>query len=173
MTRVCVCVCVCVEACKSQPDSGPCFGMLQRYHYNSSIMACQMFTYGGCMGNQNNFVTEKECLQSCRTEGECVCVCGQWPALNASVCGVVLLHTLYLVPQPPAGCPWTLVPVKCSQTCGPSTQPRGSVCPSNMEAARATAINSIARRSVRSTAALWWEMVGTHTLHQKIAWFFH
>ncbi|XP_016141492.1 protein AMBP [Sinocyclocheilus grahami] len=65
------CVCVCVEACKSQPDSGPCFGMLQRYHYNSSIMACQMFTYGGCMGNQNNFVTEKECLQSCRTEAAC------------------------------------------------------------------------------------------------------
>uniref|UniRef100_A0A671PAL6 Protein AMBP n=1 Tax=Sinocyclocheilus anshuiensis TaxID=1608454 RepID=A0A671PAL6_9TELE len=59
------------EACKSQPDSGPCFGMLQRYHYNSSIMACQMFTYGGCMGNQNNFVTEKECLQSCRTEAAC------------------------------------------------------------------------------------------------------
>ena len=22
------------------------------------------------MGNQNNFVTERECLQSCRTEGE-------------------------------------------------------------------------------------------------------
>ncbi|XP_050976855.1 protein AMBP [Labeo rohita] len=59
------------EACKSQPDSGPCFGMLQRYHYNSSIMACQMFTFGGCMGNQNNFVTEKECLQSCRTEAAC------------------------------------------------------------------------------------------------------
>ncbi|XP_042588179.1 protein AMBP-like [Cyprinus carpio] len=59
------------EVCKSQPDSGPCFGSLQRYHYNSSIMACQMFNYGGCMGNQNNFVTEKECLQSCRTDAAC------------------------------------------------------------------------------------------------------
>ncbi|XP_056094942.1 protein AMBP [Rhinichthys klamathensis goyatoka] len=59
------------EACKSEPDSGPCFGMMQRFHYNSSIMTCQMFTYGGCMGNQNNFVTEKECLQSCRTEAAC------------------------------------------------------------------------------------------------------
>ncbi|XP_067288681.1 protein AMBP-like [Pseudorasbora parva] len=59
------------EACKSEPDSGPCFGMLQRFHYNSSIMTCETFTYGGCLGNQNNFVTEKECLQSCRTEAAC------------------------------------------------------------------------------------------------------
>ncbi|XP_051541640.1 protein AMBP-like [Myxocyprinus asiaticus] len=59
------------EACTAQPDSGPCFGMIQRYYYNSSIMTCQVFTFGGCMGNQNNFVTEKECLQSCRTEAAC------------------------------------------------------------------------------------------------------
>ncbi|XP_065146445.1 protein AMBP [Paramisgurnus dabryanus] len=59
------------EACKAQVDSGPCFGMIQRYHYNSSIMTCQPFTYGGCMGNQNNFVSEKECLQTCRTEAAC------------------------------------------------------------------------------------------------------
>lgn len=59
------------DACKSEPDSGPCFGMLTRFHYNSSIMSCQMFTFGGCMGNQNNFPTEKDCLQSCRTEAAC------------------------------------------------------------------------------------------------------
>ncbi|XP_067288679.1 papilin-like isoform X2 [Pseudorasbora parva] len=59
------------EACKAKPDSGPCFGRLQRFHYNSSVMACETFTYGGCMGNQNNFVTEKKCLQSCRTEAAC------------------------------------------------------------------------------------------------------
>lgn len=34
-------------------------------------MTCQMFQYGGCLGNQNNFHTEKECLQSCRTEAAC------------------------------------------------------------------------------------------------------
>ncbi|KAA0703785.1 Protein AMBP [Triplophysa tibetana] len=57
------------EACKAPVDSGPCFGKFQRYFYNSSIMSCQMFTYGGCKGNHNNFMTQKECLQSCRTEG--------------------------------------------------------------------------------------------------------
>ncbi|CAM4663608.1 unnamed protein product [Leuciscus chuanchicus] len=59
------------EACKSKPDSGPCFGMMERFYYNSSIMTCQTFTYGGCKGNQNNFVTKKECLESCRTEAAC------------------------------------------------------------------------------------------------------
>ncbi|XP_062869785.1 protein AMBP [Trichomycterus rosablanca] len=59
------------DSCTAEPDSGPCFGMFQRYHYNSSIMTCQTFVYGGCMGNQNNFNSEKECLQSCRTEAAC------------------------------------------------------------------------------------------------------
>ncbi|KAK3521502.1 hypothetical protein QTP70_007973 [Hemibagrus guttatus] len=56
------------DSCKGAPDPGPCFGIHHRYHYNSSIMTCQRFDYGGCMGNQNNFLTEKECLQTCRTE---------------------------------------------------------------------------------------------------------
>ncbi|XP_028273062.1 protein AMBP [Parambassis ranga] len=59
------------EACKAAPDTGPCFGMHQRYFYNSSSMSCQLFQYGGCMGNQNNFENERECLQRCRTEAVC------------------------------------------------------------------------------------------------------
>ncbi|XP_029299861.1 protein AMBP-like [Cottoperca gobio] len=59
------------EACKAAPDTGPCFGMHQRYYYNSSSMSCELFKYGGCMGNQNNFENERECLQRCRTEAVC------------------------------------------------------------------------------------------------------
>ncbi|XP_026863607.2 protein AMBP [Electrophorus electricus] len=59
------------ESCTAKQDTGPCFGMFQRFSYNSSLMACQQFVYGGCMGNQNNFETEKECLQTCRTEAAC------------------------------------------------------------------------------------------------------
>lgn len=33
-------------------------------------MACETFLYGGCLGNGNNFYSEKGCLQACRTEGE-------------------------------------------------------------------------------------------------------
>uniref|UniRef100_A0A8C5JRT5 BPTI/Kunitz inhibitor domain-containing protein n=1 Tax=Junco hyemalis TaxID=40217 RepID=A0A8C5JRT5_JUNHY len=42
----------------------PC-GMLSRFFYNSSSMACETFHYGGCLGNGNNFYSEKECLQYC------------------------------------------------------------------------------------------------------------
>lgn len=58
------------EACKAAPDTGPCFGSFQNYFYNSSSMSCELFSYGGCLGNQNNFKDERDCLQRCRTEGE-------------------------------------------------------------------------------------------------------
>lgn len=45
--------------------------MFKRYFYNGTSMACETFYYGGCMGNGNNFPSEKECLQTCRTVGEC------------------------------------------------------------------------------------------------------
>ncbi|AWP15121.1 putative protein AMBP-like [Scophthalmus maximus] len=59
------------EACKAAPDTGPCFGSVQRFYYNSSSMSCELFHYGGCLGNQNNFLSERECLQSCRSEAVC------------------------------------------------------------------------------------------------------
>ncbi|XP_037340533.2 protein AMBP-like [Pungitius pungitius] len=59
------------ESCKAAPDTGPCFGMLQRYYYNSTSMSCELFKYGGCLGNQNNFENERACLQRCRTEAVC------------------------------------------------------------------------------------------------------
>ncbi|KAJ3605486.1 hypothetical protein NHX12_027532, partial [Muraenolepis orangiensis] len=61
-------------------DTGKCLGtagvaakedFVPRYFYNTSSMSCHEFQYGGCMGNQNNFVAEKECLQRCRTEAAC------------------------------------------------------------------------------------------------------
>uniref|UniRef100_A0A8C9XAX4 BPTI/Kunitz inhibitor domain-containing protein n=1 Tax=Sander lucioperca TaxID=283035 RepID=A0A8C9XAX4_SANLU len=51
--------------------NGPtCLGNFPRYFYNSSSTSCQLFTYGGCGGNFNNFETEKECMQRCHTECE-------------------------------------------------------------------------------------------------------
>lgn len=44
--------------------------MVTRFFYNGSSMACETFQYGGCLGNGNNFASEKECLQTCRTVGE-------------------------------------------------------------------------------------------------------
>uniref|UniRef100_A0A8B9DT39 Protein AMBP n=1 Tax=Anser cygnoides TaxID=8845 RepID=A0A8B9DT39_ANSCY len=58
------------DACRLSRDPGPCSGMLSRFFYNVSSMACETFLYGGCLGNGNNFYSEKGCLQACRTEGE-------------------------------------------------------------------------------------------------------
>uniref|UniRef100_A0A8B9NN72 Protein AMBP n=1 Tax=Accipiter nisus TaxID=211598 RepID=A0A8B9NN72_9AVES len=59
------------DSCRLSQDSGPCSGMVSRFFYNSSSMACETFLYGGCLGNGNNFYSEKECLQACRTEAAC------------------------------------------------------------------------------------------------------
>ncbi|KAM8934346.1 protein AMBP [Pelodytes ibericus] len=59
------------DSCRLSTESGPCLGMIIRYFYNTSSMACETFQYGGCLGNSNNFPSEKECLQTCRTEAAC------------------------------------------------------------------------------------------------------
>ncbi|XP_068918766.1 protein AMBP [Petaurus breviceps papuanus] len=59
------------DFCHLKQDVGPCLGMKSRYFYNVSSMACELFHYGGCLGNGNNFHSEKECLQTCRTEAAC------------------------------------------------------------------------------------------------------
>ncbi|XP_047686962.1 kinesin-like protein KIF12 isoform X4 [Prionailurus viverrinus] len=59
------------DACQLGHAEGPCLGMVTRYFYNGSSMACETFQYGGCLGNGNNFASEKECLQTCRTVAAC------------------------------------------------------------------------------------------------------
>uniref|UniRef100_A0A8C8E6F2 BPTI/Kunitz inhibitor domain-containing protein n=1 Tax=Otus sunia TaxID=257818 RepID=A0A8C8E6F2_9STRI len=61
------------DSCRLSRDPGPCSGMLSRFFYNSSSMACETFLYGGCLGNGNNFYSEKECLQYCGAPPFCIC----------------------------------------------------------------------------------------------------
>ncbi|CAM5095124.1 unnamed protein product [Natator depressus] len=51
--------------CQLSPDTGPCKAWVPRLFYNSSSRHCELFIYGGCQGNQNNFAVEEECLQAC------------------------------------------------------------------------------------------------------------
>jgi hypothetical protein len=51
--------------CLLPPETGNCYAYLERFAYNSQTGACEMFVYGGCGGNENNFETEAECLQAC------------------------------------------------------------------------------------------------------------
>lgn len=44
---------------------GRCRASLRRWWYNATARCCQQFVYGGCRGNNNNYLTEKECLEKC------------------------------------------------------------------------------------------------------------
>ena len=65
--RMCVrvCVSVCAAICSLEADVGPCKGNFPRWFYNSTMEKCQVFSYGGCRGNENRFDTEEECVELC------------------------------------------------------------------------------------------------------------
>ncbi|XP_077405082.1 tissue factor pathway inhibitor 2 [Vanacampus margaritifer] len=51
--------------CLLQVDEGPCRGEMGRYYYNTITQKCELFYYGGCQGNANNFKTYHECHKTC------------------------------------------------------------------------------------------------------------
>lgn len=53
------------EHCLLPSDVGPCRALQPKYYYNSRDGVCDVFGYGGCGGNQNNFQTAEECESQC------------------------------------------------------------------------------------------------------------
>lgn len=53
------------QICNLEPDAGSCRGAYKRFFYSPSRQSCQEFEYGGCRGNQNNFLTSEICMSSC------------------------------------------------------------------------------------------------------------
>lgn len=51
--------------CTLEPDAGSCRGAYKRFYYDAARQSCQEFEYGGCRGNQNNFLTSEICMSSC------------------------------------------------------------------------------------------------------------
>ncbi|ENN79595.1 hypothetical protein YQE_03965, partial [Dendroctonus ponderosae] len=51
--------------CMQSSQHGPCNGYYGRWHFDASALTCVQFVYGGCRGNQNNFLTFEECLNTC------------------------------------------------------------------------------------------------------------
>ena len=52
--------------CTRPVDAGPCNQGTLRYFYNKATSLCQLFVFGGCNGNNNNFPTEGACSDVCR-----------------------------------------------------------------------------------------------------------
>ncbi|KAJ7396776.1 tissue factor pathway inhibitor 2 isoform X1 [Pitangus sulphuratus] len=55
------------RACLLPPDDGPCRALVPRWYYDRHTQSCQEFTYGGCYGNANNFLTFDDCEKNCWT----------------------------------------------------------------------------------------------------------
>uniref|UniRef100_A0A7M4FT84 BPTI/Kunitz inhibitor domain-containing protein n=1 Tax=Crocodylus porosus TaxID=8502 RepID=A0A7M4FT84_CROPO len=56
--------------CAMKLDEGPCKAILVRYYFNIQNRKCETFEYGGCKGNENNFLTLEECKEKCVVTGQ-------------------------------------------------------------------------------------------------------
>ncbi|CAK9814021.1 Ppn [Anthophora quadrimaculata] len=59
-----------LDPCEQPKEQGPCQGNFTKWYYNAESQACEQFQYGGCKGNDNNFVTEVACHQQCLQPGK-------------------------------------------------------------------------------------------------------
>jgi len=53
-----------VHQCQLPLEAGPCKGQIDRWHY-SNDQGCTQFSWGGCGGNSNNFVSQQKCIAAC------------------------------------------------------------------------------------------------------------
>ncbi|KAL5497247.1 hypothetical protein EMCRGX_G013686 [Ephydatia muelleri] len=53
------------DACQLPQDPGPCRNMVTMFFYNPITFQCDQFEYGGCEGNDNRFISEQTCLDTC------------------------------------------------------------------------------------------------------------
>nr|XP_012306226.1 tissue factor pathway inhibitor 2 [Aotus nancymaae] len=51
--------------CYSPKDEGLCSANVTRYYFNPRYKTCEAFAYTGCGGNENNFVSRKDCIRAC------------------------------------------------------------------------------------------------------------
>ncbi|NXM96379.1 TFPI1 inhibitor, partial [Sylvia borin] len=56
--------------CALKADDGPCKAIHIRYFFNIKSRKCEVFEYGGCHGNANNFLTLEECQEKCVVKGQ-------------------------------------------------------------------------------------------------------
>ncbi|KAI1237017.1 hypothetical protein IHE44_0014269 [Lamprotornis superbus] len=52
--------------CMTPMDRGLCRAKELRFFYNYSTGRCRPFSYSGCGGNENNFISRKSCLRICK-----------------------------------------------------------------------------------------------------------
>ncbi|CAF0897135.1 unnamed protein product [Didymodactylos carnosus] len=53
--------------CASTPDRGSCNGFIQMWYYDYNKQKCLPFIHSGCKGNDNKFIRETDCIDTCVT----------------------------------------------------------------------------------------------------------
>ncbi|XP_063977101.1 axotactin isoform X2 [Diachasmimorpha longicaudata] len=53
------------DRCLVKTDSGPCKHYIHKWTFSKAEGKCKIFVYGGCLGNENRFNSQLECLQHC------------------------------------------------------------------------------------------------------------
>lgn len=62
------------EECLLPRDTGPCRGIMPKWHYDWKTKQCQEFTYGGCQGNDNRFESKEACEMKCHECSPVMCL---------------------------------------------------------------------------------------------------
>ncbi|CAF1151451.1 unnamed protein product [Rotaria sp. Silwood1] len=57
-----------IEVCLLPKITGPCHAASNRYYYDRDKKECQLFHYGGCNGNANNYESIEKCQSTCVKE---------------------------------------------------------------------------------------------------------
>merc|ERR1719461_1228445 len=57
-----------LDLCELPMEIGPCEAAMNRYYHNVDTGECELFLYGGCDGNANNFETVRECNEQCQVD---------------------------------------------------------------------------------------------------------
>ena len=59
------CESVCEDPCGLPPEPGECEAAIPRWFHDPISGRCEIFIWGGCGGNSNNFVTQEACEARC------------------------------------------------------------------------------------------------------------
>ncbi len=60
--------CLKADSCYLEPETGPCFALINGYYYDQEEKKCKEFLWGGC-GGVRPFATIEECLECECNEG--------------------------------------------------------------------------------------------------------